>query len=85
MGTGAFILAALKALPELIALINAIMRAADQRTQRGIGYDQAVKDSLVEGARRVTAADEAEEAARKDHAAHPSDDDGFDREFERKS
>lgn len=61
------------------------MRAADARHERGVGYDQAVKEALEEGARRVAIANEAEQEARRDHAAHPDDDDGFDREFERKS
>lgn len=84
MGTGAFILAALKVLPLVLDLVRMFKQAADAKVQRGLGFDQAVKEALEEGQRRLNVAREAAEIAAKEHAAHPGDDGGFDREFERK-
>lgn len=83
MGTGAFLLAAFKVLPEVLALINALMARADAKKQQGIGYDQAVKEALQEGAENLKKGDAAELAARKEHATKPGDD-AFDPEFMRK-
>lgn len=84
MGTGAFILAALKVLPLLLRLFSQFKSAADEKVQRGLGYDQAVKEALEEGSRRLVIAKEAAEIAEKEHAAHPNDDSGFLNEFARK-
>ena len=59
-------------------------RSADEKVQRGIGYNQAVKEALEEGSRRLMIAKEAAEIAAKEHAAHPNDDGGFLDEFARK-
>lgn len=83
MGAGTFILAALKMLPAVVALFNALVARADAKVQRGLGYDQAVKDTLVQSAESVRKGDLAEEEARRDHAAKPGDD-AFDAEFMRK-
>lgn len=77
-------MAALKALPELIALIALFKRSADARVERGIGFDQAVKESLVKGTELLRLANAAEEQARRDHANNPTSDDAFDKEFMRK-
>lgn len=79
---GAFLLAALKALPALISLISAIKQSADAAANRGIGYDQAVGDSLKRGAEMVATAREVENEAAKDHATK-ADDSAFDPEFRR--
>lgn len=84
MGTGAFLLAALKVLPLLLRLISQFKQAADEKVQRGLGFDQAVKEALEEGSRRLAIAKEAAEIAAKEHAAHPNDDSGFLTEFQRR-
>ena len=84
MGTGAFILAALKVLPLVLDLISMFKRAADEKVQRGLGFDEAVKQALEEGQRRLKLAQEAAEIAAREHAKHPANDDGFDKEFQRK-
>ena len=84
MGTGAFLLAALKVLPLVLNLISMFKRSADEKVQRGLGYDQAVKESLEEGAARLKLARKAEQEALQDHAAHPTTDDAFDQDFARK-
>jgi len=48
MTWSAFLLAALKALPALISLVAAIKTSADAATNRGLGYDQAVADTLLQ-------------------------------------
>lgn len=73
MGPTAFILAALKSLPLILDLISRFKRSADEKVQRGIGYDQAVKEALEEGARVLAVADEAEREARKGHASDRTD------------
>lgn len=85
MGAGAFILAALKVLPLILDLVRMFKQAADEKMQRGIGYDQAVKEALEEGQRRLTIAREAAEIAAREHAKHPATDDAFDQEFVRKN
>ena len=79
-GWFAFVLAALKALPALIGLIQSIKGDADAAKNQGTGYDKAVKDSLETAASRVKLAREIEIEAEKDHAAK-SDDSAFDPEF----
>lgn len=78
-----FILSALKVLPQVLQLINTVMSRVEARTQRGIGYDQAVKESLEETNDLVAKAHEAEVEADKRHKSDPTDG-AFDREFERK-
>lgn len=79
---GAFLLAALKALPALIQLISALKVSADATTNQGIGYDQAVADTLQATTDRLTIAQQVEAEAAKDHASK-SDDTAFDPEFKR--
>lgn len=81
-GWGAFVLAALKALPALISLASAIKGSADAAANRGIGYDKAVADSLKVATDRITAARAIEQEAEKDHATK-SDDSAFDQDFKR--
>lgn len=75
--------AAIKALPEIIALIAAIQRSMEGAAQRGIGRDQAFKDMLVTATANLAKGNEAENAARADHAKH-ADDTAFDQDFFRK-
>lgn len=82
-GWGAFLLAALKALPALISLISAIKQSADAATNRGIGYDQAVADGLSLATKQLQDSDEAVNEAREKQAANPGSDDGRDTEFRR--
>jgi hypothetical protein len=81
-GWGAFMLAALKALPALISLVAAIKQSADAATNRGIGYDQAVADGIKLMTRQLTEIDESVEEARAKQAAAPGDD-GRDTQFRR--
>jgi hypothetical protein len=81
--TWAFIAAALKALPLVLQLIGQFKSAADAKVNRGIGYDQAVKESLEEGAAMIATARQVEADASKDHATI-KDDTAFDNEFQRK-
>lgn len=83
MTTWAFIMAAIKALPLVLQLISRFKQAADEKVQRGIGFDLAVKMTLEEGNRKLALADAAEQQARQDHANKPGDD-AFDQEFIRK-
>lgn len=83
MNTLAFIGAALKVLPLVLQLIQMFKSAADAKEQRGIGRDQAVKESIEEGVALIAQAREVEAEAAKKHAADPTDD-AFDHEFERK-
>ena len=83
MTTWAFIAAALKALPLVLQLIQAFKSSADGKVQRGIGHDQAVKESLQEASAMIAAARQVEADAAKDHAAI-KDDTAFDPEFQRK-
>jgi hypothetical protein len=78
----AFVLAALKALPALISLIQSIKGSAEAAKNQGIGYDKAVKDSLETAAARVKIARDVEIEAEKDHAAK-ADDSAFDQDFRR--
>ena len=73
MGAWAFILAALKSLPLILDLVSRFKQTADEKVQRGLGHDQAVKEALEEGARRLAIADEAENKARRDHATDRTD------------
>lgn len=83
MTWGAFLLAALKALPALISLISAIKASADAKANQGIGYDQAVADAVEASRAQLAAADEAVNAARDRQAAHPNSDAGRDTDFRR--
>lgn len=83
MSTWAFIGAALKVLPLVLQLVQMFKSSADAKEARGIGRDQAVKESLEEGAALITKARAIEVETAKKHAADPTDD-AFDREFERK-
>lgn len=83
MSWTAFILAALKALPEIIALAARLKAAADARTNQGIGYDRATLESLQAANAELAKADAAVEAARnrqRDHAGDAGLDDGFARD-----
>ncbi len=83
MTTLAYIGAALKVLPLILQLIQMFKSAADAKVERGVGRDQAVKESLEEGVALVAEARRIEAEAAAKHAADPTDD-AFDREFERK-
>lgn len=82
MSWTAFLLAAIKSLPALIQLISTIKVSADAATNRGVGYDQAVADTLKSSASRLALAQQAEAEADKDHAAK-TDDTAFDPDFKR--
>ena len=78
-----FVAAALKSLPLLLQLVQQFKSSADAKAARGIGYDQAVADGLKLVSDQLAAADEAVNAARANHAAHPGSDDGRDTAFRR--
>jgi hypothetical protein len=81
MGT---VLALIKALPQIISLVSAIVAYAKMRADRSAGYDQAVKDALTIALREVQEANDERNRAQAAHAAQPDSDDAFDRRFERK-
>lgn len=78
-----FIAAAIKALPLVLQLIQMFKSSADAKVQRGIGYDQAVKESLEEGAAMIATSRQVEAEAAAKHASDPEDT-AFDPEFKRK-
>lgn len=78
----AFLLAALKALPALIQLLASIKVTAEAQVNQGIGYDQAVADTLKTASDRLTIAQQVEAEAAQDHATKP-DDTAFDQDFKR--
>ena len=78
-----FITAALKVLPLVLQIISQFKQAADEKTQRGLGYDEAVKQALQEASDKLKIANDVEAAARKEHATKTGDD-AFDTEFMRK-
>ncbi len=80
----AFLLAALKALPAIVALISQIKASSDAAVQRGIGSDLAVKAGLEQAAAGLAMAEEEQRKADLDHQAHPNDDSGFDPDGQRK-
>lgn len=77
-----FVAAALKSLPLVLQLIGQFKSAADAKVNRGIGYDQAVKESLEEGSAMIATARQVETEAAKEHATK-ADDTAFDSEFKR--
>ena len=83
MTWAAFALAVLRALPALISFMTALKNDADARANQGIGYDQAVADTLKAGEAMMSAAHQVEDDAAKDHAK--SDDTAFDPDFKRKA
>lgn len=60
MGWAAFLAAAIKALPQLLQLVNGLRSMADGYVQRGLGRDQAVAAALAETAARAAIAREIE-------------------------
>jgi len=78
-----FLVAALKALPLVLQLIQQIKSAADAKANQGIGYDQAVADGLKTASEQLAQADAAVAEAKARQAAHPDSDDGRDIDFRR--
>lgn len=77
-------LAILSALPKILAIIQFFMAKANDAEQRGLGRKEAIAEALEAGHRDLALADAEETRARLDHAAHPTDDGGFDPTFQRK-
>lgn len=84
MSWTAIALALLRSLPELIALLKSVDERARSASDRQEGYNNAVADALGRMRAAVESDAAADEEGRAARAAHPSDDDAFDREFERK-
>lgn len=80
MATFTAILSALPKLLSLISLIASMMRDAEQR---GLGRADAVAEALAQAHQDIAYANAVEEDARRDHAAHPGDDSGFDQDYRR--
>jgi hypothetical protein len=78
-----FLVAALKALPLVLQLVQQIKSAADAKANQGIGYDQAVADGLKTASEQLAQADAAVAEAKARQAAHPDNDDGRDTDFRR--
>ena len=81
--TGGILLALVKALPQVLALINTIAGFVKSAQDRGIGRDQAVAEALALAAAELARAQQAREAARAEHA-RTRDDTAFDGDFERR-
>lgn len=81
----AIVLALLRSLPELIALIKSVDERARSASDRQDGYNTAVAEALGRMREAVESDAAADLETSRDHAAHPDSDDGFDREFERKT
>lgn len=77
-------LALLRSLPDLIALLKSVDERARSASDRQGGYDAAVADALARMQKAVESDAAADVETAEAHAAHPRDDDAFDREFERK-
>ncbi|MGM4906242.1 hypothetical protein AB8B21_05800 [Tardiphaga sp. 866_E4_N2_1] len=77
-----FILALLKAAPELIALVSRLKASADAKAAQGVGYDQAVADGVKMMVKQLAEINESVEQARAKQAATPGDD-GRDTQFRR--
>ncbi len=82
MSTLTFILALLKAAPELIALVARFKASSDAKAARGEGYDAAVADGLKLMTKQLAEIDDAVEDARAKQASAPGDD-GRDTQFRR--
>lgn len=83
MGWAGLALALLRALPTLLALLKSMDDRARAASSRQDGYNDAVREQL-ERLRELHERDAAtDEEAEKAHRAHPSDDEGFDKEFRR--
>lgn len=83
MALPAWVFALIKAMPQLIALASAFQHMVENKIQRGLGRDEAIKETLQEAAAHLARGDEAERDARRDHAQH-KDDTAFDQEFIRR-
>lgn len=79
----AFFVAAVKALPLVLGLIQQIKSAADAKANQGIGYDQAVADGLKAASEQLAMAQEAVNEAKARQDAHPGSDEGRDTDFRR--
>ena len=80
---GGILFALLKALPQVLALINHIADYAKSAQDRGIGRDQAVAEALTIASEQVAVAQAVREQARADHVSKLGDD-AFDDDFQRK-
>ena len=80
---GGVLFALLKALPQVLALINHIADYAKSAQDRGIGRDQAVAEALTIAADGIAVSQAVRERARREHASKLGDD-AFDPDFQRK-
>jgi hypothetical protein len=77
------VVALLKALPDILRLINFLAAQVAEREQRAIGRAAAIKEALVEAHKELAMADAARLEGEAEHRAHPDDDGGFLTEFKR--
>lgn len=83
LASGTFWLGLVQALPELLKLLSSIHDQATTAAAQGQGYQQALKDGIVQAHTALLADIDARNAADASAAAHPDDDSGFDQEFQR--
>lgn len=85
MSWAALVLALLRALPMLLALLKSVDDRARAAQARGEGYNEAVAAGLDKMRVAVESDAIADAETARDHAAHPGEDAGYDTEFRRKS
>lgn len=85
MFSWATISALLQALPQILRLFQSVADYAAVKQGEGKGRAEATAEALEIGAAQIDLAAKARADAAADHAAHPTDDGGFDSEFQRKS
>jgi hypothetical protein len=71
-------------IPDLIALILAVVKHFEAARLKGEGRAEAVSEALVIAAEELRVATKAVYEAEEQHAANPDSDDAFDKDFERK-
>jgi len=81
--TWATIQALIQFAPLVLKLLQSIENYAIEKQGEGKGRADAVAEALTIGAAQIDAAAKARAEADADHAAHPSDDGGFDGDFRR--
>lgn len=85
MSWAALVLALLRALPTLLALLKSVDDRARAAEARGEGYNEAVAAGLAKMRDAYESDALADAQTEKDHAAHPGENAGYDNEFRRKS
>lgn len=75
--------ALISALPQLLKFLNALHEGALRDEARKDGYTAAIAKGLELSADQLARAAQARTEAEAEHNAHPGDDSGFDKRFQR--